>query len=153
MPAYVQWEIEGKQELSRNLRSLSLSMDEWREALGNSANLLTRTFSEDVFATKGRAIGTPWRPLSPATVARKARSGQTSDPLIGTGAMKSAFQSRVSSKEAVISNPTPYFRYHQSNRPRTSKLPRRAMMRLANQQKEQIVKEFQKVWIDKLKAV
>lgn len=151
MPAYIQWEIEGKQELSRNLRSLSLSMDEWREALGNAANLLTRTFSDDAFATKGRAIGAPWRPLSPATVARKARSGQPSDPLIGTGAMKSAFQSKVSSKEAVISNPTPHFRYHQSNRPRSGRLARRAMMRLGTIQREQIVKEFQKVWLTKLK--
>ena len=151
MPAYVEWEIEGKQELSRNLRSLSLSMDEWRDALGNSANLLTRTFSDDVFATKGRAIGAPWRPLSPATVARKARSGQSSDPLVGTGEMKSSFVSKVSAKEAVISNPTPWLIYHQSNRPRSGRLPRRAMMRLGTIQREQIVKEFQKVWIAKLK--
>jgi phage gpG-like protein len=151
MAAYIEWSIEGKQELSRNLRALSLSMDDWKEALGNAADLLTRTFSEDVFSTKGAAVGARWKPLSPATIARKARSGQSTDPLVGSGAMKSSFTSQVTSKMAVISNPVSYFKYHQSNRPRTGKLPRRVMMRLGQMQREQVVKEFQKVWIDKIK--
>ena len=151
MPAYIEWAIEGRQELSRNLRSLELSMEDWKEALGSAAELLTKTFSQDVFSTKGAAVGARWRPLSPATVARKARSGQSTDLLVGSGAMKAAFASRVTAKMAVISNPTPYFKFHQSNRPRSGRLPRRVMMRLGEIQREQVVKEFQKVWLEKLK--
>ena len=67
MPAYIEWAIEGRQELSRNLRSLELSMEDWKEALGSAAELLTKTFSQDVFSTKGAAVGARWRPLSPAS--------------------------------------------------------------------------------------
>jgi len=48
----------------------------------------------------------------------------------------------VSSEQAVIHNTAEYFKYHQSRQPR-SRLPRRAMMALGNNQKAEIVRFFQ----------
>lgn len=123
-------------------------MKDWRAPLDRAATTLVKTFSTDVFATKGAAIGTKWAALSPATVARKARSGGST--LVETGAMKDSFRKEVHADHAIIGNDSEYFAYHQSNKPR-SRLPRRAMMKLGNAQKTMIVREFQKEFHSKLK--
>lgn len=136
------WTIEGEQQLSRVLLGLRSDLKDLRVPFKQSADFLVKTFSQDVFATEGGAIGERWARLSPYTVAQKARHGYPADILVRTGKMRGAFQSIVSSDQAVISNPTEYFKYHQSNQPR-SRLPRRVMMKLGDNQKEQIVKYFQ----------
>lgn len=141
------WTIEGKKELSRKLHGVSLEMKDWRAPLERAATNLVKVFSTDVFTTRGRAVGSTWAPLSPATIARKAR-GDT--PLIETGRMKGNFTKQVHADYAVIGNDTPYFKYHQSNKPRT-KLPRRVMMQLGNNQKQMIQREFLKAFNDKIK--
>lgn len=144
----ITWNIQGTKELSRNLRGVSLEMQDWRAPLERIATTLINTFSGDVFKTRGSAIGARWAPLSPATIARKARSGGS--PLVETGAMRDSFEKAVTADTATIGNNTPYFAYHQSNQPR-SRLPRRPMMKLGNNQKTMIVREFQKEFQSKLK--
>jgi phage gpG-like protein len=56
--------------------------------------------------------------------------------------MQHSFKSIVASDQAVISNSAPYFKYHQSNKPR-SRIPRRVMMALGQNQKQDIVRFFQ----------
>lgn len=142
MSFQVQWSIEGEQQLSRSLRGLSSKVKDFREPFGRAAKNLKNTFERDVFSTRGGVIRERWARLSPYTVAQKARSGYPEAPLIRTGKMKRSFRSIVSTNQAIIYNDVNYFKYHQSNRPRR-KLPRRVMMKLADQQKEMIVKEFQ----------
>lgn len=141
------WNIEGVKELSRTLQGVSLEMRDWRAPLDRAATNLMATFSGEVFSTRGGAVGTQWAPLSPATIARKAR-GNT--PLVETGFMKSSFRKEVHATHAVIDNPTEYFPYHQSNKPR-SRLPRRPMMRMGNRQKEMIQRELNKEFQNKIK--
>lgn len=143
----ITWQIEGKKELSRNLRGVSLEMKDWRAPLDRAATKLVRVFSDDVFTTKGKAVGSTWAPLSPATIARKAH-GNT--PLIETGRMQSSFTKAVHPDYAVIGNDTPYFKYHQSNQPR-KRLPRRVMMQMGNRQKEMVQREFVRAFNDKIK--
>jgi phage gpG-like protein len=143
----ITWSIEGRQELSRKLNGVSLAMKDWRAPLERSATNLIKTFSTDVFSTRGRAIGTSWPPLSPATIARKARG---STPLVETGTMQKSFYKQVHADHAVVGNDTPYFKYHQSNKPRL-RLPRRPMMKLGNAQKEMIVREFNKEFQNKIR--
>lgn len=144
---YISWTIEGKQELSRKLQGVSLEMKNWRAPLDRAATNLLKVFSNDVFTTRGKAVGSTWAPLSPATIARKAR-GNT--PLIETGRMQSSFTKEVHTDYAVIGNDTPYFKYHQSNQPR-KRLPRRVMMRIGNRQKEMVQREFVRAFNDKIK--
>lgn len=142
MAFQLEWIIEGDKQLSRVLIGMESSLRDYTEPFKQSADYLKGVFSKDVFSSQGAAIGEQWKPLSPYTVAQKARRGFPSTPLIGTGAMQHAFQSIVSSDQAVIYNTADYFKYHQSNKPRRT-IPRRVMMKLANAQKEQIVKYFQ----------
>jgi phage gpG-like protein len=142
MAFQLQWSIEGDTQLSRRLIGLEGALSDYRRPFGDAANYLKTTFSRDVFDTQGGAIGERWTRLSPYTVAQKARKGYPSTPLIGTGSMRNSFQTIVSSDQAVVYNTAAYFKFHQSKAPRKN-LPRRVMMKLADRQKETIVRFFQ----------
>lgn len=142
MSLQLSWTIEGEKQFSRRLLGIETNLRDFTVPLTRIAIKLKSTFSDDVFKTQGAAIGENWAKLSPYTIATKARKGFPSTPLIATGAMQKGFRSIVSKDEAIISNTQEYFKYHQSNRPRT-KIPRRVMMKIGNLQKEMIQKEFQ----------
>jgi hypothetical protein len=150
MVLQLSWTIEGETQLSRKLLTLSADLKDYTRPFSDSAFYLKSVFSKDVFETQGAAIGEQWKRLSPYTVAQKARQGYPAQPLVRTGAMQSGFQSIVSSDQAVIYNTADYFKYHQSNQPR-SKLPRRVMMKIAENQREQIIKYFQQYIQDSLR--
>lgn len=150
MALQLEWSIEGEQQLSRVLRGVNGGFSNLEKPFKAAAESLKRTFSTEVFSTKGAVIGEKWARLSPYTVAQKARQGYPADPLIRTGAMKDSFKSVVTSTEATISNTAEYFKYHQSNQPRTT-LPRRVMMKLGENQKQEVVKEFQKYILEVMK--
>lgn len=137
------WEIEGDKELSRALIGMGTSLKDLRQPFNSSAEFLKSTFSKDVFSTQGAVIGEKWKRLSPATVAQKAKLGFFGGPLIRTGRMQNSFASIVSTDQAVVYNTAEYFKYHQSNQARSFRLPRRAMMALASNQKVTIVRYFQ----------
>ncbi|OJY74680.1 MAG: hypothetical protein BGP12_06920 [Rhodospirillales bacterium 70-18] len=138
----LQWTIEGATELSRTLIGLESKLKDYRTPFRQSADMLVRQFSKDVFATQGAVIGEKWKRLSPYTVAQKARLGFSGGPLVRTGRMQRSFESIVSTDQAVVRNTAPYFPYHQSGEPRT-RLPRRVMMKLSQSTKAEIVRFFQ----------
>lgn len=138
----ISWTIEGVTELSRNLRGMETNLKNFTKPLTKIAQSLVKSFGGEVFDTQGAVIGEKWKRLSPYTVAQKARQGFPPDPLVRTGAMKRGFKAIVTSEQVVIGNTQDYFKYHQSNKPR-SKIPRRRMMKLNEQMKQMIVKEFQ----------
>ena len=142
MAYQIQWVVEGQTELSRVLLGVASDLKDYSQPFRQSANMLVRQFSKEVFATQGAALGERWKRLSPYTVSQKARLGFTGGPLVRTGQMQRSFQSIVSSDQAVVRNTAPYFPYHQSNQPR-SKLPRRVMMKLTQNSKAEIIRHFQ----------
>lgn len=140
----LEWSIEGEKQLSRRLEGLTADVKNLTVPFRKSADMLIGVFSKDVFATEGAAIGERWQRLSPYTVAQKARLGYGGKGILErTGKMRRSFTSVVASDQAVIRNTADYFKYHQSNQPR-KKLPRRVIMKLGEQQKEQVVKIFQR---------
>ena len=140
----ISWTIEGEKQLSRTLQGLSTSVKDFRKPLTQSANRLISVFSRDVFDSEGGAIAEKWARLSPHTVAQKARLGYGSKGILErTGKMRRSFDSVVESTQAVIGNTAEYFKYHQSNQARSGRLPRRVMMKLAENQKQMVVKFFQ----------
>lgn len=145
MSFQISWDIEGDKQFSRVLNNVSHAAKDLKKPLTQSAVMLRRLFEGDVFKTEGGAIQRKWARLSPATVARKARSGSPfpTKPLVDTGKMQRSFYTSIHSDYAVIDNNADYFKYHQSNKPR-SKLPRRVMMRIDNERKVEIVRFFQK---------
>lgn len=141
MGLQISWSIEGDKQLSRRLRNVSSDVKDLKKPFDQSARKLRKIFANDVFRTEGGIIDEKWARLSPATVARKARSG--GGILVDTGRMKNSFRYRSAKDHAIIWNPTRYFKYHQSNKPRR-RIPRRVMMKLAGQQRQMVVRIFHK---------
>lgn len=144
------WSIEGEKQLSRSLRGINESMGDWTPAFRKISRELKNVFANEVFSTKGSAVGERWAPLSPSYLAAKRAAGYSADPLVRTGKMQKSFKTLVKADSATIWNAIKYFQYHQSNKPR-SKLPRRVMMKLGNDQKEFVVKTFHSHFIKKIK--
>jgi phage gpG-like protein len=148
MSFYIQWSIEGEKQLSRVLNGLVSDIKNLQSPFAEIAKKLVRTYSGDVFSSQGQAINERWARLSPYTVAQKARNNYPADPLIRTGTMRKSFRSVVTTDSATIYNTAEYFKYHQSNQTR-KKLPRRVMMKLAEEQKTMVVRTFQKYLFQK----
>ena len=152
MALTLQFNIEGERQLSRRLRGIGDEVKDWKPAFREAGKELVQVFSNDVFASRGRAVGESWAPLAPATLAEKEAQGYPSQPLVRTGEMKNSFQAQPLSQSLTLWNATEYFKYHQSNQPR-SKLPRRVMMKLGEEQREIVVKTFQKHYRKKMRSI
>jgi phage gpG-like protein len=149
----LRWSIEGQQQLVRRLRGIRAEALNWKPAFDEASKDLQGIFANDVFQTEGRAVGKKrWQPLSPAYAARKARLYPGKGILEATGTMRNSFKRKFDPDMAAVWNTAEYFKYHQSNKPR-SKMPRRIMMHLGNQQRELVVKIFHQHWHRKMQRV
>lgn len=135
------WTIEGETQLARRLLILAEKVDDWTPAFQDTADTLKNIFSGSVFSSEGATIDERWAPLSKAYALRKMRRYPGKGLLEATGKMRNSFQSMFNSMEAAVWNSVSYFKYHQSNQPRST-MPRRVMMKLAEAQKQQLVKIF-----------
>lgn len=140
MSLKLEWEIEGEKQLSRRLRGISSTVGNLKKPFGDAAKDLRDTYKNDVFRTKGAVIDEKWKRLSPKTVAAKARKGYPLDPLIATSKMQHSFLYKAFRDHAVIWNVADYFKYHQSNKGSRRHLPRRVMMKLAERQRQMVVR-------------
>ena len=146
----ISWQIEGEQQLLRKLQIAQDKVKDWKPAFRQVASVLKKTFSNNVYDTRGRAVDENWPKLSPQYLAQKRKDGYPSQPLVRTGKMKKSFKTLFKSDLAAVWNTAAYFKYHQSNKSRR-KIPRRVMMKLANQQRETIQKIFQKHYLKEFK--
>lgn len=145
------WSIEGEQQLSRVLRGVGAGIKDWTPAFKETADELVSVFSNDVFASEGRKIGEKWDPLSPRYLAQKRADGYGGKGILErTGEMRKSFQKLFKADHAEVWNSAAYFQYHQSKAPRRSNLPRRVMMKLAENQKQLVVKIFHTYWYQKI---
>jgi len=150
MAFLISWQVEGEQQLLRKLQIAQDKVKDWTPAFRKVATVLKKTFSNDVFDTRGRTVDENWPKLSPQYLAEKRKAGYPSQPLVRTGKMKKSFKTLFKSDLAAVWNTAAYFKYHQSNKPRR-KIPRRIMMKLAHQQRETIQKIFQKHYLKEFK--
>ena len=123
--------LEGEQQVKRRLLIVANGITDFEEPLRNIGSELQKTFQLN-FAQEGAIFG-GWA----------ARKQDYPWPILNkTGRMRQGFRQNLGKQELLISNVTPYFKYHQSNKPR-SRLPRRVMMKIDNDRKNFIVKAFQ----------
>lgn len=149
---YLSWEIEGDVQLSRNLQLLASRVKDWTPAFAETADVLKQVFSGDAFDTEGRAIGESWAPLSKAYAYRKQKMFPGKGILEATGKMRNGFLTLYRGDMAAVWNDVEYFKYHQSNKAR-AKLPRRAMMKLAQEQRRVVVRIFNTHFQSLVKAI
>lgn len=145
MSLYLSWSIEGEKQLSRNLLIMSERMKDWSPAFKETASYLYKTFAQDVFATEGGTVQEHWSPLSKAYALEKRKVWGNKGILEASGKMKESFKTIWRPDMASIWNDIAYFKYHQSNQPR-SRLPRRVMMKLGSYQQQEIVRIFNKAF-------
>lgn len=145
----LQFEIEGRKELSRRLEKISNDSQNWQNTFEKVGLRLANFFGGEVFRTEGAVFGEPWEALSDSTVRQKLKKGYTPKPLVASGTMQKSFNYNAAPMSVEVFNPVDYFKYHQSNKPR-KKLPRRIMMKLDEMRKQIIVKEFHKDYRKKI---
>lgn len=107
--------IDGQEEVVATLKGISSRGKNLKPALDKAASLVITTLKAN-FQSNGAKLNKPWT----------ARRYSYPWPLLNkTGRMKKSFKKHTSSKQTVISNPTPYFKYHQLG---TRSLPVRSML-------------------------
>lgn len=127
------WSIEGEKQLSRRFNSIPLDLEQLAKPLGEIGTELMLATDAN-FSSRGSLFGEKW----------PARKKNYAHPLLEkTGMMRSNFQKRLGPGYVEISNPTEYFKYHQSNKPRRV-LPRRVMLKIDQIRKVFIIKAFQR---------
>lgn len=87
-----------------------------------------------------QAEGRPqrWKPLAQSTLDQRIRQGYGRGPILQrTGHLKRGFRTNTSHTYLRIVNSTPYFKFHQQDRRRGQKIPRRLMVVLLDQDKAQ----------------
>ncbi len=137
MPIAITADIEGERQLSRRLLVVADGVGDFSRPFNKIKDRLLTTFDAN-FAARGSFFG-GWAP----------RKKDYPWPILErSGTMRGNFEGEVSSDFLRISNPTDYFKYHQSNRPRTTELPRRIMMKIDNERKQFIQKAMQEFLVD-----
>jgi len=132
----ITFEIEGEVQLSRRMRGLSTSLDDFKGVFGKIGGYLGSFFKNEVFDTEGAVFGEKWA------------IGPYYHRLQRTGKMKNSFIHKEAKDYVLITNTAPYFKYHQSKLPRR-KLPRRIMMKIDESRRQRIIKYFQEAIITK----
>lgn len=146
---YLRFSLQGDVQLSRKLLIAAEAVKDWTPAFEKSGEDLIEFFSYDVFETEGEALGEAWPFLSPKYAKQKEKKYPDKGILEATGTMRQSFMQLSSSTSLKIWNAAEYFKYHQSNEPR-NKIPRRAMMKLTEDLRQIVVKNFQTLFLEKV---
>lgn len=120
--------ITGNKQVKTKMKKLGTSLLDFSDAMKLIGKEVGQYYQNEAFNSQGGVYGRAWQKLSPKTVAAKARlyPQYTNVPLVATGTMRDSFTSVSSKSTVIISNKSPYYKYHQSTAPRTI-MPRRKM--------------------------
>ncbi|MDR6794735.1 hypothetical protein J2X12_004117 [Pseudarthrobacter oxydans] len=130
-------EVQGGKELAAKLRKYGVSILDLSHSMDQTGAYLSKFWSGEVFASRGRVIGEPWPALNDAYATFKARRWPGRPPLFRTGLMNSSFKHKSTKLSATLWNESKYFEYHQEGRG----VPQRVMMKV-DRQREDHIKQF-----------
>ena len=135
----IDMDMEGERVLSRNLRVMADNISDYSpvmEHIGEDIKASTLSnFDTESSEREGR-----WADLKPETIRQKRRQWYTGWKLVRTGKMKRGFEYEHDSLSVRIKNDVEYFRFHQRGTPH---LPRRMMMELKKQDRQEIIRRIQ----------
>lgn len=145
MPIGLQIDLVGERQINRTFQGVREHAGDMRGAFAKIHDWLRREVNRQ-FDSEGRRWGTGWSPLKETTLAIKQRNGLDMRILHATGALRASF---VDGRDGIFrSTPTtmeyssavPYALFHQTG---TSRMPRRAMIRLEEIDKRDIMRIIQ----------
>ena len=137
--------LEGERQIAKILSDLPAKANDLKKPFTAGGDFILRE-TKRVFSSKGSSIDEPWPARSPAYEAKA-----TWPILDKTSKMKTSFKRTATKTSLRVENPTKYFKYHQSRRPR-SRLPRRPMLKLTPPIARFIAVAIQREYEDYLKA-
>lgn len=133
-------DIEGEKQLSRKLLTTPSKISDWKRPLFRIGGEVRGSIDTN-FSGRGSLFGR-WLP----------RKDNLPHPILEkSGRMRRNFKQNLGPDYVEIYNPTAYFKYHQSNKPRT-KIPRRVMMKIDEQRRIFIQKEFQRHIMESMRS-
>ena len=127
----ISFTLEGEKQVSAMIHHTGKKLSDLKKPLSRARDLLLKTFDTN-FDTKGATLGEPWK---------KRKKSYPWPILQKTKRMRKGFKSEVHKLHTILWNPTPYFKYHQSNKPRV-RLPRRVMMKIDKKRRDEIFRFF-----------
>lgn len=131
--------VRGGRQVQRKLKRLGHDMHDMKKAMRDVADKLPDYYANEAWNSRGGVFRKRWPALSPKYRARKIKKFGAKPILEATGTMKNSFYGEFTKSTATISNNADYFKYHQSNAPRTV-IPRRQMIGV-NSRVKAIVKQ------------
>lgn len=120
--------VDGPEVALARLRKVEGGIVDLTPAMKSVADYAKSYFAGQAFVSQGQVYGQRWPRLNPSYENWKSKKYPGRPVLVRTGLMQRSFESDSDENSATIWNDTDYFKYHQSDESRTSKLPRRAMM-------------------------
>lgn len=120
--------IQGTQTAINRLKALGDSLNNLEPAMKDIGKQFVGYYASIGILDRGRPWGTTWPDYSPAYKKWKERHYAGRPMMVVSGTLSDSFKYRADKNSVVITNSAPYFKYHQSNKPRKTKLPRREMM-------------------------
>lgn len=134
MSVEIQFEIEGETQLAAVLGATANGIKDWGRPLARISTEMLKSFDMNFTSNGGLFQPGGW-------AARKRRYPW---PLLEkTGHLRGAFRARQTTDAVAFSNEVTYFKYHQSSEPRTSALPRRILMKIDEERRRFIIRQFQ----------
>jgi hypothetical protein len=135
----VQLDMHGLRDASDTLLDAAARGENMRPAFLKIRELLVEGHKKQ-FSTKGSFLGTPWEMNAPGTLARKARLGQGSEPMVATGDLRDSLaggkgkRSRVSRSSVSVGTSLFYSVFH--IRPRRQGVPARPPVGISEGQRK-----------------
>jgi len=125
--------LEGEKQLSRRLMTIPKEIGNFKRPLFKIGAEVRGSIDVN-FSSRGTLFGAKWA----------RRKDNLPHPILEKSTkMRRNFKQNLGANYIEIYNPTPYFKYHQSNKPR-KRLPRRMMMKIDRERQIFIQKEFQR---------
>lgn len=137
----------GSAELIEKLKQAEKGVSVFKEEFEEAGKFLTNFETQYVFETEGQVFGEPWQPISEKYAQQKRKKYPNRGTLERTGDMRRNFVFTIlNTNEALFHNKydDDYLKYHNSNLPRKTKLPRRVLYKLDDERKRSIVEIFAK---------
>lgn len=130
----IEFAVEGDTEVISVFDAINMRSKTLRRPFRKIAEYLLGEIGKN-FEGRG-AIWGKWK--------RRQRAPADGHPLLeDTGEMRDSFDKKVGNSYATIGNKDPKFKYHQSKKPRKTRLPRRIMMSIEEDQRREAMKILQ----------
>lgn len=133
--------IDGDKRIIQGFEEAVRRIGSPRPAFERIGTVLVGEFKKN-FPAEGARLNEPWKELAASTLREKRRLGFGSQPiLVRTGKLRRGFRKQINNTRLRVSNPVPYFKYHQLGSPQT-RLPRRRMILFPERLKQEVIAVF-----------